>query len=147
MIRAIAIANHETPAHETAGVIELDSAGRKRRRYAMTCSNGFEFLLDLEQAPNMKHGDRLVLEDNRLIEIIAAPEPLVEITASTNACMVTLAYHLGNRHLEAQLLDGRILIRPDHVIEEMVRGLGGAVAHVSQPFEPLSGAYGGHHHG
>ncbi|MCC2098875.1 MAG: urease accessory protein UreE [Hyphomicrobiales bacterium] len=146
MLRATTIEPHGVWTGALAGEVQLDSEGRRRRRYAMTCTNGLNFLLDLEHAPHLHDGDTLVLEDGRRIGVSAAPEPLAEITARDAANLVALAYHLGNRHLEAQLFKDRILIRPDHVIEEMVRGLGGKVAHVNRPFEPASGAYGGGHH-
>ena len=145
MIRATQIEGQNIWQGPLAGFVELDFVGRRRRRFVMTCTNGFEFLLDLDVTPHMHHGQRMVLEDARRIEIIAAQEPLIEISADSPAQLTELAYHLGNRHLEAQLLDDRILIRPDHVIEDMVRGLGGTVLPVSHPFEPISGAYGGGH--
>ena len=145
MIRATQIEHQNVWSGPLAGHVELDSTGRRRRRFVMTCTNNLEFLLDLDKAPRLRHGDRLVLEDARRIEVMSAAEPLTEITAHEPAQLSVLAYHLGNRHLEAQLIDDRIFIRPDHVIEDMVRGLGGAVRHVSQPFEPISGAYGGDH--
>ncbi len=146
MLRAIAVEPHDAWHGPLAGFVDLDSIGRRRRRYIMTSRDGLEFLLDLQAAPHMRDGDRLVLDDNRRIEVSAAGEPLAEITARELPQLVTLAYHLGNRHLEVQLFKDRILIRPDHVIEDMVRGLGGIVRHVSQPFEPERGAYGGGHH-
>ena len=145
MIRAIAVEAGDNWGGPLADRVELDSDGRRRRRRVMTCRGGLEFLLDLQSAPHLHHGDRLVLDDERRIEVIAAHENLTEITAPAGA-LPMLAYHLGNRHLEAQILPDRILIRPDHVIEDMVRGLGGAVAHVVAPFEPESGAYAGVHH-
>ena len=146
MLRATTIEPHGVWTGAIAGTVLLDSAGRRRRRYVMSCTNGLEFLLDLEHAPQLQNGDTLVMDDGARVMVEAASEPLVEVTASDSASLVALAYHLGNRHLEAQLLPDRILIRPDHVIEEMVRGLGGKVAHVNRPFEPVSGAYGGGHH-
>ncbi|MGE3244761.1 MAG: urease accessory protein UreE [Beijerinckiaceae bacterium] len=145
MIRAQCI---ETAGHwrgTPAGQVELDSAGRRRRRFVLRCANDLEFLLDLPSAPHMHHGDALVLEDGRLIEVIAAAEELAEVTAGNARALTEIAYHIGNRHLEAQILDGRLLIRRDHVIEDMVRGLGGSIAHILAPFEPAHGAYGGGH--
>ena len=84
----------------------------------------------------------------------APPEPLVEIRAHNAAEMIRLAWHLGNRHLPAELQEHRILIREDHVIEQMLRGLGAHIQKVRAPFNPEGGAYGEHnrsthqhHHG
>jgi urease accessory protein len=145
MVRAVAVESHDAWPGHISDSVELDSAGRRRRRLMMKCQNGLEFLLDLPVAPRLHHGDRLVLDDSRRIEVIAAPEPLMEIMAN-GIDLVVLAYHFGNRHLEAQVLHDRILIRPDHVIENMVAGLGGTVTHVHRPFQPESGAYDGSHH-
>ncbi len=80
----------------------------------------------------------------------AAPEPVIDITAETPAGLLRIAWHLGNRHLPLQVLEGRLRIRADHVIASMVEGLGGRVARMQAPFDPEIGAYGGaahpHHH-
>jgi urease accessory protein len=126
----------------------LDYDGRHRRRMAMEGKGGLGFLLDLDVAVPLRDGDGLVLEDGRMVGVVAAPEPLVEITAASPEMLLRLAWHLGNRHLPAELAGGRIRIRRDHVIEEMVAGLGGSVTHVDAPFDPEGGAYqsGGHQH-
>jgi urease accessory protein len=114
----------------------------------MKGANGTEFLLDLAEAIALRDGDALVLEDRRLVAVRAAPEPLAEIVAHTAPELLRVAWHLGNRHLPAQLGTTSIRIRRDHVIEEMVEGLGAHVQHVEAPFDPEGGAYagGGHHH-
>ena len=126
-----------------ADVIVLDFDQRYRRRVVMWGSNGLEFLLDLAKATVLHDGDALVLEDGRLVEVIAAPEPLAEIRADSPFELVRLAYHLGNRHLPVQLRRGSIRIRRDAVIEDMVRRLGGTIVQVDGPFDPEGGAYGG----
>jgi urease accessory protein len=129
--------------------VTLDFDNRHRRRLAMTGKGGLQFLLDLPRARRLKEGDTLLLEDGRRVRVTAAPEALAEITASSPAELVRIAWHLGNRHLPVMLLGDRILIRRDHVIEDMVRLLGASVAAVEAPFDPEDGAYagsGGHHH-
>lgn len=152
MIRAV----RREPQGSRQGLIEdqvtLDFDGRHRRRIVLTGSNGLEFLLDLPQAERLRHGDALLLEDGRRVRVVAAPEPLAEITAPSADALVRIAWHLGNRHLPVMLAEGRILIRQDHVIEQMVQGLGATVVCVDAPFDPESGAYadgthGHHHHG
>jgi urease accessory protein len=148
MIRATQIrANHRwiQPPADTV-VLEFDD--RHRRRMAMTGTRGLEFLLDLEHAVALRGGDALVLDDDRLIEVVAAPEPLLEIRGNDPQHLVRLAWHLGNRHLPTQIIGKGLRIRRDHVIEAMVKGLGARVIEIEAPFDPEGGAYagGGHAH-
>lgn len=130
-----------------ADTVVLDFDDRHRRRMAMTGTRGLEFLLDLEEAVALRGGDALVLEDGRLIEVVAAPEPLVEIRGSDPYHLVRIAWHLGNRHLPTQIVGKGLRIRRDHVIEEMVKGLGARVIGIEAPFDPEGGAYSGGGHG
>jgi urease accessory protein len=118
---------------------------RRLRRKLLTLARGDEVLVDFPFPTTLGHGDRLVLEDGRTAEVIAAPELLHEITGADPSHLVRLAWHLGNRHLPAQLEDERILIKRDHVIRDMLIGLGATVSDVSEPFFPEHGAY--HSHG
>jgi urease accessory protein len=148
MLRATSVraANswRETPADTV--VLEFDD--RHRRRMAMTATRGLAFLLDLPETVALRGGDALVLEDGRLIEVVAAPEPLIELRGVDPRQMVRLAWHLGNRHLPVQIAGKHLRIRRDHVIEEMVKGLGASVVEIEAPFDPEGGAYvsGGHDH-
>ena len=144
MIRATKVLPAASGHHSGVDAVALDFDARHRRRLVMTTEGGLEFLLDLPEAVALRDGDGLVLEDGRVLIVRAALEPLAEITAPDPATLVRLAWHLGNRHLPAALSPERILIRRDHVIEEMVAGLGGLVKLVSAPFDPEGGAYGGH---
>ena len=129
--------------------VRLDFDARHRRRIAMLGDRGLAFLLDLQRATHLRDGDVLVLDDGRHVEVRAAAEPLAEIRAGDVAALVRIAWHLGNRHLPTVLAPDRLLIRRDHVIEDMVRGLGGNVTHIAAPFDPEGGAYAGagHAHG
>ena len=128
------------------GTVTLAYLERHRRRLRLVTDQGEAILLDLAKARLLGEGDGLLLEDGGIVEVRAALEELLEIRAGT-AGLPRLAYHLGNRHLPIQLLEGALLIRRDHVIAEMVRGLGGEIAEVMRPFTPEAGAYaGGHHH-
>ncbi len=131
-----------------ADTVVLDFDDRHRRRMAMTGTRGLEFLLDLENAVALRGGDALVLEDGRLVEVVAAPEPLIEIRGSDPQHLVRVAWHLGNRHLPTQIMPRGLRIRRDHVIEAMVKGLGARVIEIEAPFDPEGGAYagGGHAH-
>jgi urease accessory protein len=130
--------------------LDFDDRFRRRRRYV--AADGFAFLLDLEDATALRDGDGLLLEGGDVILVRAAPEPLVEIRADSPGRLMRLAWHLGNRHLPTEIQPDRLLIRDDHVILEMLRGLGAEVRQVEAPFNPEGGAYGeqnrqpGHHH-
>jgi urease accessory protein len=114
---------------------------------AMTGTRGLEFLLDLENATVLRGGDALVLDDHRLIEVVAAPEPLAEIRGADPQHLARIAWHLGNRHLPTQITARGLRVRRDHVIEAMVKGLGARVIEIEAPFDPEGGAYdGGHAH-
>ena len=130
-----------------ADTVVLDFDDRHRRRMAMTGTRGLEFLLDLENAVALRGGDALVLEDGRLIEVVAAPEPLIEIRGADPLHLVRIAWHLGNRHLPTQIVGKGLRIRRDHVIEEMVKGLGARVIEIEAPFDPEGGAYAAAHAG
>ncbi|WP_409562983.1 urease accessory protein UreE [Hyphomicrobium sp. MC8b] len=148
MLRAIACESQGARHGLIDDEVTLDFDNRHRRRLAMTGKDGLEFLLDLPRAHRIRQGDTLLLEDGRRVRVIAAEEELAEITTTSAADLVRVAWHLGNRHLPVMLLPDRILIRRDHVIEDMVRLLGASVAMVEAAFDPEDGAYagGGHHH-
>jgi urease accessory protein len=147
MIRATNIQPQHRWQGAPADTVVLDFDDRHRRRMAMTGTRGLEFLLDLENAVALRGGDALVLEDGRLIEVVAAAEPLLEIKARDPQHLVRIAWHLGNRHLPTQIMAKGLRIRRDHVIEAMVRGLGARVIEIEAPFDPEGGAYEGGGHG
>jgi urease accessory protein len=141
MIRANFISTTGAWQATAADTIVLDYEGRHRRRVTMTATRGTEFLLDLPEAVVLRGGDALILEDGRLIEIVAAPEELAEVRCGDPRQLARVAYHIGNRHVQAEILDNRLRMRRDHVLEDMVRGLGAKVSHIEAPFEPDTGAY------
>lgn len=133
--------------HAPCGSITLDETARHRRRMLMVSDQGVRFMLDLPQARLLRHGDGLVLDDGRVIEVVAVPEPLYEVRARDARHLLALAWQIGNRHLAAAIEAERILIRRDHVIREMLEGLGATVRELDAPFDPEGGAYGGAHQG
>jgi urease accessory protein len=147
MLRAVNIERAGTWSGSCADRVMLDFDQRHRRRITMCGVGGLSFLLDLDEAARLRDGDALVLEDGRRVAIAAAAEPLAEIRCDDVHHLIRLAWHLGNRHLPTMIDGERLLIRRDHVIEEMVCRLGAAVAHVEAPFEPEGGAYTGGGHG
>lgn len=126
--------------------ITLDHEARGRRRLAMTTDGGLAFLLDLPRPMNLDDGDALQLEDGRLVQVRAADEEVIEISAGTPLRLAKIAWHLGNRHTPAEVTEDAIYVAPDHVLVEMVRGLGGAARPVRRPFRPEMGAYHSHAH-
>lgn len=148
MIRATRVLGQHRWTEPAADTVVLDFDDRHRRRMAMAGTRGLEFLLDLEHAVALRGGDALVLEDGRLIEVVAAAEPLIEIRGADPRHLVRLAWHLGNRHLPTQIMAKGLRIRRDHVIEAMVKGLGARIIQIEAPFDPEGGAYaeGAHDH-
>lgn len=148
---------HAVEAHD-AGIpddsVRLDHDQRTRRRMVYTTEGGRPILLDMARPVRLRDGDLLRLEDGALVRVEATDEAILEIHAHSTAELVRIAWHLGNRHLPTQLVPGadggRLRIRHDHVIAEMVEGLGGHCAAILAPFDPEGGAYegkgGGHHH-
>jgi urease accessory protein len=146
MMRATRVLGQHRWTQAGADTVVLDFDDRHRRRMAMTGTRGLEFLLDLENAIALRGGDALVLEDGRLIEVVAAAEPLLEIRGTDPLHLVRVAWHLGNRHLPTQIMPKGLRIRRDHVIEAMVKGLGARIIEIEAPFDPEGGAYAGHAH-
>ena len=124
-----------------ADTVVLDFDARYRRRVTMTGVGGLEFLLDLKEATMLRGGDGLGLEDGRVVEVVAEPEPLAEIRAADAAALTRVAWHLGNRHLPTEILPRALRIRRDPVIEAMAEGLGARVIKLEAPFNPEGGAY------
>jgi urease accessory protein len=124
--------------------VVLDSGDRHRRRAVLTGERGTAVLLDRPHPVSLRDGDGLVLEDGGIVAVVGEPEPLAEIGAGAPCMLVSLAWHLGNRHTDVQISGNRIRIRRDHVLEEMVAGLGGSVTPVEALFDPEPGASNGH---
>jgi urease accessory protein len=126
--------------------VVLDADERHRRRITLTGEGGTNFLLDLPHATALKDGDGLVLEDGSIVRVAGKPEPLVEIAAASPHELTRLAWHIGNRHTDLQIVGDTLRIRRDHVLEEMLRGLGARLTPIEAAFDPEHGAYGHHHH-
>ena len=128
-----------------ADVVELDYDERHRRRISMRTQSGREFLLDLPKAARLADGDGLALSDGSTVLVKARPERVIDVRARDAAHLVRIAWHLGNRHLPTQILGDSIRIRYDHVILEMLQGLGSDTTVLDAPFHPESGAYSHEH--
>jgi urease accessory protein len=127
--------------------ITLDAGDRQRRRIVLRGEKGTEILLDFEKPVMLRDGDALVLDDGSLIAVVGVPEPLIEISAHTPLDLVRLSWHLGNRHTDVQVVAGKLRIRRDHVLEDMLRGLGATLHPLEAPFDPEAGALAHEHHG
>ena len=126
---------------------------RKRSRLKVTLTSGAEAGIFLERGDHLRGGDKLAAENgSAIVEILAAPEKLIEAVADNPLLFARAAYHLGNRHVPVQILPsesgGKLRFQTDHVLADMVRGLGCSVSETDAPFQPESGAYGSHgaHH-
>lgn len=127
--------------------VTLTHADRHRRHIRLTTDGGTAFLLDLAQARALRDGDRLVLDDGRLVLVRAAPEDLLEVRAADPVALARLAWHLGNRHTPVQVMPGCLRLAADHVLEHLLRDhLGAQVEPCRAPFDPESGAYHAHEH-
>lgn len=140
-MRAIAVKAASTWSGEAADRVVLDYDARHRRRIAMTGKNGIAFLLDLPSPGGLHGGDALLLEDGRLVEVVAAAEPLLEVRCADARHLARVAWHLGNRHVPTQLLGHSLRIRRDHVLANLAVQLGADVVEVDAPFDPEGGAY------
>jgi urease accessory protein len=141
MLRADRVIGAGAWSGEPADSVVLGYEERYRRRFVMTGVGGLAFLLDLPEAAMLRGGDGLRLEDGRIVEVVAAPEPLAEIRAADALGLMRVAWRLGARHLDIELMPKALRIRRDPAVEEMVKGLGARVVALEAPFNPEGGAY------
>ena len=134
-------AEPKAPATEK---LELAFDTRCKSRLRTQLASGEDCGLFLERGTVLRGGDRLQANDGRVVEVVAAPEALMEAVTGDPLLIAKAAYHLGNRHVAVHLLPGKLRFVADHVLGEMVRGLGLKVSEIEAPFEPESGAYGSH---
>lgn len=137
----------ETPAPATERLV-LPFESRCRSRLRTRLESGEEAGLFLPRGTVLRGGDLLQGNDGRVVEVVAAPEPLMLVGCADPVQLARIAYHLGNRHVPVEVGEGWLRFEADHVLGEMVRGLKAAVEETVAPFEPEAGAYGaGHRHG
>lgn len=137
------------PSTDVADTVTLDYEGRFLRRKRLKTDGGGTVLVNLPETTNLTSDTHLLLEDGRAIAVQPAAEPLLRVTGPN---LTRLAWHIGNRHTPCQITDVALFIQRDHVLADMLRGLGGEVAEITAPFTPEGGAYGhgrtvGHSHG
>ncbi len=128
--------------------VHLDFESRSRSRSLLRLDNGEQAALVVERGRLLRGGETVTLQDGRTVEIVASDEPVMQARSAEPLLIAKAAYHLGNRHVAVQLLDGGVRFLADHVLGEMVAGLGLTVTALVAPFEPEGGAYGhSHAHG
>jgi urease accessory protein len=133
---------HDRPVVDT---VILDYAQRSVRKVTVTGVKGNTIDIDLHEPARLRTDDLLLLDDGGLVEVVAAPEPLVEARAANLAALARLAWHLGDRHVPVQVLTNRIRARRDPAIESLLTSLGAKVVLIEAPFEPEGGAYASSH--
>jgi urease accessory protein len=136
---------HEAYGVKVQGRLELPFERRQKSRQRAVLVSGEEVAIELPRGALLRGGDWVVASDGRVIEVVAQVERLLHVECETPQELARVAYHLGNRHVPVQVGDGWLRLASDHVLEEMVRGLGARVVSVEFAFEPEAGAYGPHH--
>ena len=120
---------------------------RSKSRLRTALDTGEEVAVLLERGSILRGGERLLADDGRVIEVVAAPEQVSTVHAQEPWQLARVSYHLGNRHVALQIGKGWVRYQHDHVLDDMVRGLGLEVLIEHAAFEPEAGAYGAHSHG
>ena len=129
-----------------ADTVILDYAQRSSaQKISVTGVKGGAFEIDLHEPARLRTDDLLLLDDGGLVEVVAAPESLIEARAMDVAALSRLAWHLGDRHVPAQILPNRIRARRDAAVEDLLKALGAKTALLEAPFEPEGGAYASSH--
>jgi urease accessory protein len=127
----------------------LPHAQRQAQKGFLFGTKGTCVELDFAEPVRLRTDDALVLDDGGLVEVVAEPEPLVEVRAADLPSLARLAWHLGDRHVPVQIFERKLRLKRDPAIEELLASLGAKVTAIEAPFEPEGGAYeaaGGHHH-
>ena len=130
----------------TFETVELTFDTRQKSRFRATLNNGIDIGADLPRTGILRSGSYIGTEQGDLLRVDAKPELLMKVVAKTEFDLLKAAYHLGNRHVPLMLTPVALYFEPDHVLAEMVIGLGLAIHEVEHPFEPESGAYAQHSH-
>ena len=132
---------------EPYGELVLPYDLRMRSRLRTQLASGEEVVLKTERGAVLRGGECLKAEDGRVVRVVAAPEKVLHVVCADAFELARAAYHLGNRHVAVEVGEGYLRIATDHVLGDMLRGLGAQIEERVAPFEPESGAYaGGHEH-
>jgi len=145
----IRLTRHVAGPANARATLTLPYESRTRGRLRVTLDDGTPAGLFLERGGVLRDGDLLASDDGLVVKVRAAPEAVSTVRSSDPLALARAAYHLGNRHVPLQIAPGMLRYRHDHVLDDMVRGLGLDVVSEDAPFEPEAGAYhrsAGHHH-
>lgn len=139
-------------AETTCATATLDLDTRTKSRVRIRLDDGREAGLMLERGQLIRGGELLADATGRqVVRVLAAPEEVSTVRCSDPLLLARACYHLGNRHVPLQIEAGLVRYQHDHVLDDMVRGLGLEVSVEQAPFEPEAGAYQsaphGHSHG
>ncbi|RSQ71578.1 urease accessory protein UreE [Acinetobacter baumannii] len=126
--------------------VELTFDTRQKSRFRAALSSGVDIGADLPRTGILRSGSYIATQEGDVLRVDAKPERLMKVTAQTEFDLLKAAYHLGNRHVPLMLTPTVLYFEPDHVLAEMVEGLGLTVTETDHPFEPESGAYAQHSH-
>ena len=136
-------------AQDTGLSVALTYDQRLLRRKKLTCATGEVFFVDLPHTQSVMAGQGFLLEDGRVVAVVAADEALLSVSGRT---LLHYAWHIGNRHTPCEIASDRLIIQRDPVLKAMLAQLGADVSDIVAPFSPEGGAYGhgrtmGHDHG
>jgi len=145
MLELTPYTGHATPGMKVDGQITLDFDQRNRSRLRACLDDKTEVGIFQTRGHCLRDGELLESASGEIIRVCAAKEPVSAVYAKNHWMMSRLCYHLGNRHVSLEIGDGRVAYKPDHVLDDMVRGFGVEPVPEAAAFEPESGAYGHHH--
>ena len=131
-------------AGNAQGQLKLPFDLRQKSRLRTKLVNGEEAWLLLPRGDILRGGDKLLANDGRIVEVVSEIEDVLHVECANAMALARAAYHLGNRHVPVQVGDGFLRIAADHVLAEMLQGLGATLTAMRAPFEPEAGAYGNH---
>jgi len=139
------IAATERRGRDIADTLILDYAKRSAGAFSATGLKGGAFDIALEEPRRLRTDDLIELDDGTLLEVVAAPEPLIEARAGDLPSLMRLAWHLGDRHVPVEVLPNRVRVLRAAALESLLRSLGAKLTMIEAPFEPEGGAYAGSH--
>jgi urease accessory protein len=147
MLRVVRVVSSSATAARAIDTLILNAEQRRLQTGHLTGVNGTAIGVMLPEPILLRNGDALELDDGSIVDVVIAPEPLIEIRANDLTHLARLAWHLGDRHVPVQIFPNRLRMRPDGVLEAMLKGLGARLTPIEAPFDPEGGAYANHAHG
>lgn len=135
-----------TSPDASEATLSLNWDTRQKSRFRATLTTGEDIGVDVPRGQPLRHGAILTTAQGERLRIEAAPQSVLQVTATSGFDLLKAAYHLGNRHVPLMLTPDALYLEPDHVLADMLRGLGLQVGQTVHPFEPESGAYHQHEH-